>query len=168
MTSKVAIRQAVVADLPLIEQDLKPAVGRTFQQELDEQDRNEHSLFIAADQSELVGWGFIRWLGPRNAEAMRLFPDAPEIYRLEVREAFRSAGLGRLLIEALESEARSRGFHEVSLGVGHENPRAYRLYQSLGYQDTVLTEYSDEYQYPLEGGGFGFARDLCRYLVKQL
>ena len=42
------------------------------------------------------------------------------------------------------------------------------LYQTLGYQDTALTEYFDEYEYPLEDGGFGLARDLCRYLVKAL
>jgi ribosomal protein S18 acetylase RimI-like enzyme len=164
----LVIRQAALADLPLIERDLKPAVGRTFQQELDEQDRDEHSLFITVDAGELLGWGFIRWLGPRDAEALRLFPKAPEIYRLEVRAPFRSTGLGRLLIGAMESEAVREGFREVSLGVGHENPRAYALYQTLGYQDTALTEYFDEYEYPLEDGGFGLARDICRYLVKVL
>ena len=162
------IRQAERSDLPLLEQFLKPAVGRTSQQEFDEQDSGDHSLFIAVDEDELLGWSFIRWLGPRDAEAMRLFPNAPEIYRLEVREPYRSTGLGRLLIGAMEAQAAADGYPAVSLGVGHENPRAYALYQVLGYEDTALTEYYDEYQYPLEGGGFGLARDLCRYLVKRL
>ena len=66
------------------------------------------------------------------------------------------------------SQAASKGFKEVSLGVGYENPKAYSLYRELGFEDTELEEYFDEYQYPLEGGGLGVARDLCRYLVKRL
>ncbi len=162
------IRQAQPADLGLLERDIKPAVGRTLGMELDAQERGEHSLFIAIERDEILGWGFIRWLGPRDPEAMRLFPKAPEIYRLEVREPHRSSGIGRSLIKEMATQAGGRGFVEVSLGVGHENPRAYSLYKALGFEDTDLAEYIDEYEYPLEDGGFGVARDLCRYLIKRI
>ena len=99
---------------------------------------------------------------------MRLFPQAPEIFRLEVVEPRRSQGIGRRLIGAMEEAARARSFEQTSLGVGHENSRAHELYQALHYEDTAITEYWDEYQYPLPDGGIGVARDLCRYLVKQL
>ncbi len=136
--------------------------------ELEEQARGERSLLISVQEGAILGWGFIRWLGPRDPEALRLFPDAPEIYRLEVREAHRSAGLGRALINAMIEQAAARGFPAVSLGVGHENPRAYALYRQLGFADTELEAYYDEYQYPLEEGGYGTARDLCRYLLKHI
>lgn len=136
--------------------------------ELEEQARGKHSLFICADDGEILGSGFIRWFGPRDPEAMRLFPNAPEIYRLEVRETHRSLGIGRSLIAEMEAEATVRGFREVSLGVGHENPRALSLYRELGFEDTELEEYFDEYEYPLEDGGLGVARDLCRYMIKRL
>ena len=41
---------------------------------------------------------------------------------------------------------------------------------TVSYWEVInfLREYYDEYQYPLENGGYGVARDLCRYLVKQI
>ena len=56
----------------------------------------------------------------------------------------------------------------MSFGVGHENPRAESLHEQLGYEGTELEAYFDEYQYPLEDGGFGVARDLCRFLVERI
>lgn len=165
---KMDIRQAQQKDLKLIERDLKPAVGRSFELELEEQAQGVHSLYISLDGGEILGSAFIRWQGPRDPAAMRLFPDAPEIYRLEVRADQRSSGIGRELIEKMESAAASRGYGEVSLGVGHENPRAYSLYKRLGFEDTELDEYVDEYEYPLNDGQLGVARDVCRYLVKRI
>jgi ribosomal protein S18 acetylase RimI-like enzyme len=164
----VNIRQARAEDLKLLDRYVKPAVGKTFKQDLDEQARDEHALFIASAKEEIFGWGFIRWHGPRDPKAKQLFPEAPEIYRLEVRESHRSQGIGRSLIAGMEAHAVARGFKAISLGVGHENPKAYSLYQELGFEDTELEEYFDEYQYPLKDGGFGTARDLCRYLVKRI
>lgn len=162
------IREVEAADIPLLEQWVKAAVGRTFTQELSEQDRGIHSVFIAIDNNEILGWSFIRWLGPRDPRAAELFPEAPEIYRLEVREALRSKRIGRQIISALENAALTHAYSAVSLGVAHDNPRAYALYKELGYQDTPLDAYYDEYDYPLPGGGVGHASDLCRYLVKTL
>jgi ribosomal protein S18 acetylase RimI-like enzyme len=162
------IRQAEEDDLELIERDVKAAVGRSFELEMQEQARGIHSLFIVLDGEEIVGWGFIRWSGPRDPQAMKLYPDAPEIYRLEIRESLRSSGIGRELIAKMESAAAYRGFSRVSLGVGHENPRACSLYRQLGYEETELEAYVDEYEYPLKEGGFGTAKDLCRFLVKRI
>lgn len=162
------IRQAERLDLDLIVRHVKPAIGRTFEQDLDEQDRGDHTLFLAFADQTITGWGFIRWLGPRDPEAARLFPDAPEIYRLEVSELLRSTGIGRALITAMEHAAAARGYPQVSLGVGHDNPRAYALYQALGYENTALDAYYDEYEYPLDSGAIATARDLCRYLVKRV
>ena len=162
------IRQVEAADIPLLEQRVKVALGRTFTQELLEQNQGIHSVFIAIENNEILGWSFIRWLGPRDPKAAELFPEAPEIYRLEVREELRSKGIGRQIISVLENAALANAYSAVSLGVAHDNARAYALYKELGYQDTPLDAYYDEYAYPLPGGGVGHASDLCRYLVKRL
>ena len=162
------IRQAVVTDLQRLKRDAKAAVGRSFELELEEQANGIHSLFIAGEDDDIVGWGFIRWHGPRDPDAKRRFPGAPELYRLEVREALRSCGIGQALIADMASAAADRGFAQVSLGVAHANPRAYALYKRLGFEDTALDQYIDEYRYPLDGGGFGVARDVCRFMVKRL
>lgn len=159
-------READQADLILMKRDVKPSSGRTFEDELADQAAGTQSCFLALSENRALGWGFIRWLGPRDVEAARLFPDSPEIYRLEVLAEHRSAGIGRRLIAAMEASAANRGYQSVSLGVDHANTRAYALYRAIGYVDTALTEYFDEYDYPLPGGGTATARDLCRYLVK--
>jgi ribosomal protein S18 acetylase RimI-like enzyme len=52
-----------------------------------------------------------------------------------VREA-RGEGLGRLLMQKAESEARERGIQDIELSVAGNNRRARELYRDLGY-DTV-------------------------------
>jgi len=52
-----------------------------------------------------------------------------------VREA-RGEGLGRLLMQKAESEARDRGIQDIELSVAGNNRRARELYRDLGY-DTV-------------------------------
>ncbi|MEM8766113.1 MAG: GNAT family N-acetyltransferase [Pseudomonadota bacterium] len=162
------IREARRADVGLLEAEGKAAVGRPFSLELDAQDRGEQSIFLALAAGSLLGSGFIRWLGPRDPAAFALLPEAPEIFRLEVLEGRRSQGIGTALLRSIEAAARERGFKAVSLGVAHANPRAEALYRNLGYADMGLDEYYDEYPYPLERGGYGTARDLCRYLRKPL
>lgn len=165
----VTVISLVDADnLPLLESEGKAAAERSFADEYADQRRGEHSIFIATEDGRLIGSGFIRWLGPRDSDARALCPDAPEIFRLEVIREYQSRGVGTRLIEALSEAAQEKGFDAVSLGVAHDNPRAYTLYQRLGFLDTDLVEYYDEYRYPLEEGGWGVARDLCRYLVKPL
>ena len=173
MTDPVAenptvIRVASQADMPLLNQYVKAAVGRTFADELVDQARGLHSIFIALSARVVVGWGFLRWAGPRDEAAFKLHPESPEVYRLEVREDRRSQGVGKRLLQAMEEEARRRSVRSISLGVSYENPRAHALYESIGFVASPLVEYFDEYEYPLKGGGLGLARDRCRYLVKDL
>ena len=52
-----------------------------------------------------------------------------------VREA-RGEGLGRLLMQKAEAEARERGIEDIELSVAGNNRRARDLYRDLGY-DTV-------------------------------
>ena len=152
----------------MMNRDVKASWGKSFEEDLAEQDSGLHSCFIAILGAKVIGCGFIRWAGPRDEAAIRLFPDSPEIYRLDVRQEFRSKGIGTKLIEAMESSASVKGFQSVSLGVDYDNPRAYKLYKRLGFEDTELTEYYDEYIYPISEGKTATARDLCRYLVKQI
>ena len=42
-------------------------------------------------------------------------------------------GLGRLLLEAAETWARSRGYESITLNVFARNQRAIRVYERLGY-----------------------------------
>lgn len=164
----ILCRTAESGDLPILKRDVKAAFQRSFELELKEQASGLQSVFLALDGDQAVGWGFIHWPGPRELTIRERYPDAPELFRLEVREELRSQGIGGQLMSAMESKVMAESKRQISLGVAHDNPKAYRLYQRLGYQDTEFNEYYDEYQYPMQDGGVGTARDLCRYLVKSL
>ncbi|MBA8795464.1 ribosomal protein S18 acetylase RimI-like enzyme [Friedmanniella endophytica] len=60
-------------------------------------------------------------------------PDAGELYQLHVHELVRSAGVGTVLIAALEQRIRDRGRDRAELGVDVQEPRPQRLYERLGY-----------------------------------
>ena len=164
----IEIRQAEPADLDRIKRDLKGIASRSFEQELEEQAQGILSFFLSLDRDKVIGCGFIRWHGPRHPAAQQLFPNAPEIYRLEVHRTFRSYGIGQALMAKMEEAAAAQGYEAVSLGVAHQNWRAYSLYTKLGYADTQLNAYDDEQRYQREDGGFDVVKTRCRYMLKPL
>jgi GNAT superfamily N-acetyltransferase len=56
-----------------------------------------------------------------------------EIKRMYVVPAARGRGLGRRLLEALEEEARSRGYARIRLDTGARQPEARAMYERAGY-----------------------------------
>jgi ribosomal protein S18 acetylase RimI-like enzyme len=57
------------------------------------------------------------------------------IHDLSVVPEMRSAGVGRRLLERVETAARMRGCCKITLEVLAENLRAQRLYQSVGFRN---------------------------------
>ena len=90
-----------------------------------------------------------------------------EIFRLGIDPKFQSRGIGTDLLRLLETEASSRGYDSVGLGVAHSNVRARKLYCRLGYADTIAPDYIDEYQYENEEGQAVTARDPCSFMLKR-
>lgn len=143
---KATIRPASYEDLDDLERLVRPPVGRTNLDDLAEQQTGKLTFLTAWVNDELLGWGLICWGGPRSAEVAKHFPDCPEIYRLTVRNAYRSMGIGSQLIHYSEELARRLSKHAIGLGVAVENTRAMALYQRLGYQDSGIGEYIDTYR----------------------
>jgi GNAT superfamily N-acetyltransferase len=53
---------------------------------------------------------------------------------LVVGERFRRQGIGELLMEAVEKEARKRGGKYLVLNTAHRRSDAHSFYESLGYE----------------------------------
>jgi GNAT superfamily N-acetyltransferase len=64
----------------------------------------------------------------------RLGDGACEIKRMYVVPEARGRGLGRLLLEALEDEARRLGYAIARLDTGAKQPGAQRMYERAGYR----------------------------------
>ena len=88
-----------------------------------------HHLFVAEDQGSGARLGHL-WFGPRTND-----PDAGVVwlYDISVEEAERGLGVGRAMMELLETEARSVGIRRIELNVFGDNAAARRLYEASGY-----------------------------------
>jgi putative acetyltransferase len=85
----------------------------------------EDLVFFTARQGELLlGCG-----------ALVLHPGHGELKRFYVRVEARGRGLGRLLVRAVEQEARRRGCRRLMLETGILQPEAQALYRSEGFHD---------------------------------
>jgi ribosomal protein S18 acetylase RimI-like enzyme len=59
-----------------------------------------------------------------------------EVAGLVVGNRFRRLGVGELLMDALEEEARSRGGKVMVLNTAHRRADAHAFYEALGYEHT--------------------------------
>lgn len=57
-----------------------------------------------------------------------------ELKRMFVRPAYRRTGLARVLIAALEDNARAAGYRQLVLETGTGQPEAMALYESAGFE----------------------------------
>jgi len=64
----------------------------------------------------------------------QLRPGVAEIKRMYVVKQARGLGLARRMLAALESAVATRGFEQVILMTGTEQPEAIALYESSGYE----------------------------------
>lgn len=71
---------------------------------------------------------------PGVCGALRPYEGAVEIKRMFVAPAYRGIGLGRRMLEFLESEAVRRGFTRAVLETGNNQPEAISLYRSAGWR----------------------------------
>jgi putative acetyltransferase len=91
------------------------------------------ALLIARSRADAAGC-----VGLRQLE-----PDIGELKRLYVRPPYRSAGLGKRLVEAVVNTARAAGYHELRLDTLQTMTPARALYRSLGFVE--IAPYSDNY-----------------------
>ncbi|TQS43274.1 GNAT family N-acetyltransferase [Cryptosporangium phraense] len=76
--------------------------------------------------------------------------DAGWLWQFAVHPAFRSCGVGTLLVRSAEDRIRQRGLSFAELGVEQTNQGARRLYTRLGYE---VTREQDEEWDALDAAG---------------
>lgn len=91
------------------------------------------ALFIAHVDGELAGCVALRSLGDGTGEMKRLY----------VRPAYRSVGLGKLMVDAVIQVARRAGHRELRLDTLASMASAQALYRRLGFVE--IPPYNDKY-----------------------
>jgi GNAT superfamily N-acetyltransferase len=88
--------------------------------------------FVVAElEKEIAGFGVlhVQNLVERNEPGC-------EVAGLVVGERYRRRGVGELLMQALEDEARARGGKTMVLNTAHRRADAHAFYEALGYEHT--------------------------------
>jgi GNAT superfamily N-acetyltransferase len=84
------------------------------------------------------GWALIQWNGKPTA------PTYPDLFDFYVHPVWRGLGVGTRIIWACEEIVCNAGHKKLGLAVNPElNPRAYHLYQRLGYSAIRNDKYLD-------------------------
>jgi GNAT superfamily N-acetyltransferase len=83
------------------------------------------SWVVAYADGSAVGCGGVK----------RLEGAVGEVKRVWLRPAARGRGIGRALMEALESDGRSLGLERLRLDTGDRQPEALGLFRALGYRE---------------------------------
>jgi putative acetyltransferase len=82
-------------------------------------------FLVARSHGDPVGCGGLRAIEPGLVEIKRMF----------VRLGARGNGFGKLILQALEDEARTLGAERVVLETGVAQPESIGLYQRAGYSE---------------------------------
>ena len=89
-----------------------------------EEFRSPSGIFLATRVAgRLVGCGGLRRWSETTAEVKRMF----------VEPEFRKRGLGRAILQNLETRAKNLGYQLVRLETGDQQPEAIALYDQAGY-----------------------------------
>jgi putative acetyltransferase len=78
---------------------------------------------VEEEEGVLLAGGGVRRLSASTGEIKRMWTAAPA----------RRRGLARLVLRSLEDEARTRGYDELRLETGTEQPEAVAFYAAAGY-----------------------------------
>lgn len=87
------------------------------------------ALLLAMVDGQLAGCCALRPLDSVD------YPNASEMKRLYVRNAYRRIGLGRQLAESILDAARVAGYHHVLLDTLSEMESARALYEDLNFEE---------------------------------
>jgi len=121
----VSVRDLTNEDLPACAWSGTATHLAHVARELDRAQRGEVDYLAVCPPSDLpVAIGMIDYQAQ---------PDAGTLSQLAVQAAWRSCGLGTVLIRAAEQRILAKGLDRAELGVEESNPRAHALYERLGY-----------------------------------
>ena len=98
------------------------------------------------DETDAIAWHVVIYNGDKPLATGRVFPDSPDVYhigRVAVIKEYRSRGVGRMVMNALEEKAKGLGAKAVTLSA---QCQAEGFYTAIGYESTG--EYTVEQDCP--------------------
>jgi GNAT superfamily N-acetyltransferase len=167
--SRITVRDASEDDIPemtAIKGDWSQAIHRD---RLRDARGPGFRYLVVLVKKEIVGFACLVFRRPAS------WPDAsdeqhlPQIVDLQVKESMRGSGYGTACMRAIESLVVKAGHEQLFLCVEPlDNPRAYKLYQRLGYQPLQTGPYQSIWEFQDSDGNVHRGEDQVVDMVKHL
>lgn len=104
-------------------------------------EKGERIILGAKDKGKIVGTVQLVFKDTKDFYADG--KSRAHIHHARVAENLRGKGIGTQLIQQAETEAKKKGFIEMTLGVEETNENVIRFYEQLGYRE-FMREKGDE------------------------
>ena len=121
-----------IASTHLISDIEKSNSKKRLLRELDEIDDNR-DIYIKLDNKKPIAMIQLIYKNADNDTELANGLDIAHIHDLEVRKELQGLGIGREMVRFIEEVARKQKIKTLTLGVDSTNPRAIKLYESMGY-----------------------------------
>jgi GNAT superfamily N-acetyltransferase len=167
--SRITVRDADAADVPVLNAIRGDGSEALHCDRLrDAQGMGFRYLMLLAEQ-EIIGFACLVMRRPAYWSDADDTDHLPQIVDLKVKESQRGQGYGSAFMRAIERIAAQAGYGQLFLTVEPlDNPRAYALYQRLGYQPLQSEPYRKSWAFTDSQGNAHHGEDWVVDMVKQL
>jgi GNAT superfamily N-acetyltransferase len=167
--AQMTVRDAEEADVPAltaIKGDGSEAIHRDRLR--DAQGSGFRYIVLLADQ-DIIGFACLVIRRPAYWSDAHDTQHLPQIADLQVKESHRGQGYGSTFVRAIECITAEAGYGQLYISVEPlNNPRAYALYQRLGYQRIQPEPYQKIWGFTDSEGKLHRGEDWAVDMVKQL
>ena len=136
--TEITIRAAIKSDSPHIARLVSQLGYPTTETEMEERLQvllplPEYVTFVAVAQGRIIGL-----IGAYLGYALEFSGTYGRLTGVVVDESHRDSGVGKMLLDHMESWLKQRGARMVTLTSGSQRTEAHGFYRHLGYEETGL------------------------------
>jgi GNAT superfamily N-acetyltransferase len=165
----MAVRDATLADIPALTAIKGAGSEALHRDRLDDAQRSDIRYLVLEVNQAVIGFACLVLRRPASWSDADDSRYLPQIVDLQVQEAQRGQGYGSAFVRALEGIAADAGYAHLYLSVDPlTNPRAYALYQRLGYQQIQAVPYRKTWGFTDSEGQVHRGEDWLVDMVKHL
>ena len=165
----LAVRDAAEADIAALSEIKGAGTETVHARRLNDARAGNSRYLVLLLEEEPIGFCRLVPCDPRHDAHTGDFPYLPSVDDLEIKETLRGRGYGTAFLSAIEQIVKESGFRKMYLQVEPlGNPRAYALYQRLGYQTIQTQPYCQTWEFVDSTGNIQSGEEWVIDMVKQL
>jgi len=162
------VRDAEEADVPALTAIKGDAGAALHRDRLRESQGSGFRYLVLQVDQEIIGFACLVFRRPSNWSDAGNTQHLPQIVDLLVNESHRGRGYGSTLVRTIEQIVAAKGYDQLFIDVEpFDNPRAYALYQRLGFQPLQSEPYLSSWKFTDSAGKDHHGEAWVVDLVKQ-